>query len=105
MTPCEEGRAIQPEITQRKRQRPAGRCLSFFAQSGLLHPHADFGFVNGLLQVFKGLRAVAVEVVLGDLQFVFGGAHVFQSFINVRMPLRDCCRCRRTCRRGITHWW
>ena len=39
------------------------------------------------------LHAMAVKVVLGGLQRMLGCAHMFQCFIDVRMPFRSRHRC------------
>jgi len=44
--------------------------------------------MHRLIEVLNRLRAMASEIVLGNIEFVLGSAHVFQSFIDVRMPFR-----------------
>ena len=73
-----------------------GRCLSILkTRARLLHRHADFSFTHRLIEVLNRLRAMASEIVLGNIEFVLGSAHVFQSFVDVRMPFRSRHRCGR----------
>src|ERR1700722_13898447 len=79
------------------------RCPAFFSGSLRLTSAlplllADLGFVDRLIQMFNGLDAMAVEIMLRGLQMVFGIRHRFQRFVDVRVLFgrgrRGCCRNR-----------
>jgi len=84
-----------------------GRCLSILkTRARLLHRHADFGFMHRLIEVLNRLRPMASKIVLGNIEFVLGSAHVFQSFVDVRMPFRrgNRGRCRNSCDYSCWGW-
>ena len=76
------------------------RCLAFFRVSlGITSELplllADLSFVNRLIQMFNGLDAMAVEIMLRGLQMMLGIPHRFQRLSDVGMGLW------RGCRRGV----
>ncbi|SPE30858.1 hypothetical protein SBA2_570007 [Acidobacteriia bacterium SbA2] len=55
----------------------------------LVHPHADLSLVDGPVEVLNRLRPVAIEIMLGDFQFMFGSPHMLQGFIDMWMSFRS----------------
>ncbi len=73
------------------------RCLAFFRVSlGITSELplllADLSFVNRLIQMFNGLDAMAVEIMLRGLQMMLGIPHRFQRLSDVGMGLWRGCR-------------
>src|SRR5436309_2706765 len=77
-------------------------------QVQLLHGHADFGFMDRLIQMLDRFYPVTVEIMLGAFQMMLGRTHGCDSLADMWMwgrRLRDGCDCRGCRNRRRGRYW